>query len=94
MTKNEPRPCPFCGGGAVIGPTFSGNGYVVRCHGLGCHVAPQTDAFDTIEEAVACWNGQEGEKPVGLIDPSDDNQGSLIVGDEKYDVVLCSHTSN
>ena len=51
------KPCPFCGGEAVLKDSFlSDDSFIVRC--TKCYA--QTDAFisnfDTPEEAIAAWN--------------------------------------
>lgn len=94
MDQIKLRPCPFCGSEAVVTTTLFDHGYVAKCHGLECHVAPQTDMFNTAEEAAACWNGPEEGEPVGLIDPLNENKGRLIVDGKIYDVILSSHTSD
>ena len=56
----EPKPCPFCGGKPDVFAT-SKERWVVSCHSDACAVNPETDSFDTIEEAVSAWNYRAGE---------------------------------
>lgn len=57
----EPTPaaCPFCGGRPDVFAT-SKERWVVACHSDTCAVNPETDSFDTIEEAVSAWNHRVG----------------------------------
>lgn len=57
----EPTPaaCPFCGGRPDV-VAINKERWVVACHSDTCAVNPETDAFDTIEEAVSAWNHRAG----------------------------------
>lgn len=57
----EPTPtaCPFCGGRPDV-VAINKERWVVVCHSDTCAVNPETDAFDTIEEAVSAWNHRAG----------------------------------
>lgn len=54
-----PRNCPFCGGRPDV-VAINKERWVVTCHSDTCAVNPETDAFDTIEEAVSAWNHRAG----------------------------------
>lgn len=58
----EPTPaaCPFCGGRPDV-VAINKEKWVVTCHSDICAVNPETDAFDTIEEAVSAWNHRAGD---------------------------------
>lgn len=57
----EPTPaaCPFCGGRPDV-VAINKEKWVVSCHSDTCAVNPETEAFDTIEEAVSAWNHRVG----------------------------------
>ena len=46
------KPCPFCGGKAVLKSYRFVNEFSVRCQSCGS----TTDDFKTSEEAIAIWN--------------------------------------
>ena len=54
-----PRACPFCGGRPDV-VAINKERWVVVCHCDTCAVNPETDAFDTAEEAVSAWNHRAG----------------------------------
>lgn len=54
-----PRDCPFCGGRPDV-VAINKEKWVVTCHSDTCAVNPETEAFDTIEEAVSAWNHRVG----------------------------------
>lgn len=56
----KPKPCPFCGGRPDV-VAINKEKWVVSCHSDTCAVNPETDAFDTAEEAVSAWNHRAGE---------------------------------
>lgn len=58
----EPTPaaCPFCGGRPDV-VAINKERWVVACHCDTCAVNPETDTFDTIEEAVSAWNHRAGD---------------------------------
>ena len=56
--KRELKPCPFCGGEAIVKtievlmcPT-----YYVRCGNLGCREMASTVICRTKDEAIKIWN--------------------------------------
>ena len=53
------KPCPFCGGRPDV-VAINKERWVVTCHSDTCAVNPETDAFDTAEEAVSAWNHRAG----------------------------------
>lgn len=61
MENRELKPCPFCGGEAVLEPYESRKGYeaYVQCNS-GCIVHMMTITYDTEEEAIEAvtkaWN--------------------------------------
>ena len=61
MKENELKPCPFCGGEAVLEPYKARKGYEanIQCNG-GCLALMRTITYDTEEEAVnnvvKAWN--------------------------------------
>lgn len=61
MKETELKPCPFCGGKAVIEPYRVRKGYEanIQCNG-GCILHMGTITYDTEEEAVeaviTAWN--------------------------------------
>lgn len=59
ITANKPKPCPFCGGRPDV-VAINKEKWVVSCHSDTCAVNPETDAFDTAEEAVSAWNHRAG----------------------------------
>lgn len=60
------KPCPFCGGKAVLEPYKARKGYEanIQCNG-GCLLNMHTITFETIEEAVEnvveAWNCRQKE---------------------------------
>jgi hypothetical protein len=65
MSKSDTtlRPCPFCGGPAIIKPApFGDSGFVVGCsHDSAadpdmCPIAPQSTPFVSAEAAAKAWN--------------------------------------
>ena len=61
MANTELKPCPFCGGEAVLEPYKARKGYEanIQCNG-GCLALMRTITYDTEEEAienvVKAWN--------------------------------------
>ena len=61
MKENKLKPCPFCGGEAVLEPYKSRKGYEanIQCNG-GCILNMATITYDTEEEAIEAvtnaWN--------------------------------------
>lgn len=56
---NELKPCPFCGGKAVMHRSrHTNNRFVVYCSNKDekCKAEPCTNLFDTQEEAAEVWN--------------------------------------
>lgn len=54
MTREEPKPCPYCGGGTIIdGGLF----FKHSCECNSCHA--RTASYKTWEEAVKAWNRRE-----------------------------------
>ena len=53
MSKNELKPCPFCGGEAVLESCKVRKGYesFIQCNG-GCLALMRTITYDTEEEAI------------------------------------------
>ena len=64
---NELKPCPFCGGKAVLEPFRARKGYeaVIQCNG-GCLALMRTITYDTEEEAVEAvknaWNRRANDE--------------------------------
>ena len=54
---NELKPCPFCGGGAVIRYVM-GRAYISPVHKKGCFIEPNTwlQSQDPIEKQIKAWN--------------------------------------
>ena len=57
----ELKPCPFCGGKAVLKKVATGIGqdgywYYVRCASINCTVHVSTCSRPTEKEAVEIWN--------------------------------------
>lgn len=50
MTKQELKPCPFCGGGVSITHIYYGE-EVIQCHGCGMGMCS-----DTQEALASKWN--------------------------------------
>lgn len=49
---HELLPCPFCGCKAMLNSNF----HKVFCSNAFCTVMPQTQIFDTDEDAIKAWN--------------------------------------
>ena len=66
MSNAELKPCPFCGGKAVVIETFcketNYRGYYVY-HG-NCLLTEQieTNSYDTEKSAIAAWNRRAGNE--------------------------------
>lgn len=58
MSELKLKPCPFCGGEAVLMKvTFTaGMSYYVRCGNGKCAVFPITKSYSTDDEAIEVWN--------------------------------------
>ena len=63
------KPCPFCGGKAVLKETYKYIGlgksipqYYVKCGNSECCLYVATCNRDTEEEAVEIWNMREGDR--------------------------------
>lgn len=56
--ENELKPCPFCGGAAVLKvvPHTEITPYYVRCDNFSCSVHVSTCLRNTPEEAIELWN--------------------------------------
>lgn len=55
-SEQEVKPCPFCGGSAVITDVReSHHSFKVGCYSDTCW-QPGTGYFDTEQEAIAAWN--------------------------------------
>ena len=55
------RECPFCGGEAVLHPTYdmdtgAVDGWFAWCDNDTCECKPETGQFFTEAEAIAAWN--------------------------------------
>lgn len=54
------KPCPFCGTVGEVshydGGWFGDDIWIAACPNDMCVVAPWTDPFDTMEDAVTAWN--------------------------------------
>lgn len=50
------KPCPFCGGEAVILNEAECDVWHVMCGNEDCEVRPWTDFYDSQEEAIEVWN--------------------------------------
>lgn len=56
---DELKPCPFCGGIAVIRKDEERiNPFFVRCGNIDCKMVVGTNYFSTEEEAIEAWNGR------------------------------------
>ena len=57
MPNKELKPCPFCGGEAVI-RIFMGKEYISPIHKRGCVIAPDTwlQANLPIKKQINAWN--------------------------------------
>ena len=56
MTKDELKPCPFCGGKADICKDEHIGTYRVECQNTRCPCIPSTWFCETKEDAVKLWN--------------------------------------
>jgi len=55
MDEIKLKPCPFCGGTAIL--RCGGVYYDVECESQNdCLVRPITDGFSTAREAIEAWN--------------------------------------
>ena len=58
--REELKPCPFCGRGAIIleqtFPWQKTKHYFVKCYGGGCAVIPATLGYASKQKAIAVWN--------------------------------------
>lgn len=57
----ELLPCPFCGGEAIVQPTYDidtseRDGYFAWCSNYECECKPQTRDYLTEAEAIEAWN--------------------------------------
>lgn len=58
------KPCPFCGGEAMLCSTTSFNGaiaYFVRCEGENCLMRGGTKFVTTASKARDAWNRRAGD---------------------------------
>lgn len=61
--SEELKPCPFCGGEAQTGKSYSGF-YSVECMNCGM----QSGYYDTESEAITAWNRAMGERTAKVIE--------------------------
>ena len=60
--EHDLKPCPFCGGEAIIrehhiNPDYPERAlYTVKCWEPSCYVMPETDLLETKARAVEVWN--------------------------------------
>ena len=54
--ENELKPCPFCGGDAIIDYGMGINKYWVLCDNEKCGLRPMTDAYANKSVAKKVWN--------------------------------------
>ena len=59
---NELKPCPFCGGEAVIDYGRGLRKYWVRCNNPMCFVMPETDCHEDKSIVREHWNMRADEK--------------------------------
>ena len=68
MTSPELKPCPFCGGAAMVRSSIPGGLgnpriWYVCCENAGCPVQPsQMSTRSSEREAIAAWNSRAGEE--------------------------------
>ena len=68
MEHNELKPCPFCGGKAVLEINKARKGYeaTIQCNGK-CILYMTTITFETEEEAIeavtTAWDRRENDGP-------------------------------
>ena len=63
MRNDKLKPCPFCGGEAMMHTTGDGDGYRVACKRiLGC--GAKFEWFDREEEAIEAWNNRATEAEI------------------------------
>ena len=60
---SELKPCPFCGGEALVQPTYDidtneCDGFFAWCSNYDCECKPQTRDYLTEAEAIAAWNAR------------------------------------
>ena len=58
---SELKPCPFCGGGAVVVQTRYRHGeeyFFVKCNNKDCPVIPETYENTEMKDAIEAWNGR------------------------------------
>lgn len=59
MSDERLKPCPFCGGEAVVDHTYTGTCVVYGIHCYNCKVGYADYPFLTEEEAIAAWNTRD-----------------------------------
>ena len=86
------RPCPFCGGKAVmISEPITHDRFLVACKNRGdmCKCEPCTNWFATREEAAEAWNRRVNDAPVRRGHWIGEGDG-YADGELVYDVWNCS----
>lgn len=62
--ENDLKPCPFCGGEAMLCSTTSYQGeisYFVKCNLISCAMFGGGRFFKTFSQAVKAWNRRAGD---------------------------------
>lgn len=64
MSELKLKPCPFCGGEAVLKrvPFTAVTPYYVRCDNRECAVMAATCNRETAEEAIELWNRRANDE--------------------------------
>ena len=58
---DELKPCPFCGGNAMIIANrhrHDQTTFYVKCNNINCGVIPETYEVNSINYAIEIWNGR------------------------------------
>lgn len=65
MSENELKPCPFCGGEAVVKPDYRYQTSRYICECLSCGVE-NARVFDSEEDSIKAWNTRPAQREVNI----------------------------
>lgn len=78
----ELKPCPFCGGEAVITGGGIDNFFRVSCENLECGMLVETEDKRVLEDVIREWNTRAAERTCKLEEPSDFCKSSMMTCSE------------
>lgn len=59
QASEELKPCPFCGGEALILSDWRGES--IGCDEENCEINPRTESQDSLSDAMRAWNRRAGK---------------------------------